>query len=129
MYERDGICPEKGIMATINIQLSIYVRPFLTEVSWKQLVYFSQSPKKVLSIVCLASRNKNGNLQQCMKIKPTNLNKPFSIYKNLVLSNELIIKVELHYMFCGSVQRSRFAVRAKHSTFRTAIAVSHYFCF
>ena len=79
--------------------------------------------------MCLASRNKIGNLQQCMKIEPTNLNKPFSIYKNLVLSNELIIKVELHYMFCGSVQRFRFAVTAKHSTFRTAMAVSHYFCF
>ena len=32
-------------------------------------------------------------------------------------------------MFCGSVQRFRFAVRTKHSTFRSAIAVSHYFCF
>ena len=98
MYERDGICPEKVIMATINIEVSIYVLPFQTEVSWKQLLYFSQSLKKVLSIVCLASRNKNGNLQQCIKIEPTNLNKVFSIYKNLVLSNELIIKVELHYV-------------------------------
>ena len=32
-------------------------------------------------------------------------------------------------MFCGSVQRFRYAVRTKHSTFRSAMAVSQYFCF
>jgi len=32
-------------------------------------------------------------------------------------------------MFCGSVQRSRYAIRTKHSKFRSAMAVSHYFCF
>ena len=33
------------------------------------------------------------------------------------------------WMFCGSVQRFRYAVRMKHLTFRSAMAVSHYFCF
>ena len=33
------------------------------------------------------------------------------------------------WMFCGSVHRFRYAVRMKHSTFRSAMAVSHYFCF
>jgi len=33
------------------------------------------------------------------------------------------------WMFCGSVQRFCYAVRTKHSTFWSAIAVSHYFCF
>ena len=33
------------------------------------------------------------------------------------------------WMSCGSVQRFRYAVRMKHLTFRSAMAVSHYFCF
>ena len=33
------------------------------------------------------------------------------------------------WLFCGSVRQFRYAVRTKHSTFRSAIAVSHYFCF
>ena len=34
-----------------------------------------------------------------------------------------------HYMFWGSVRRFRDALRTKHSTFRSAITVSHYCCF
>ena len=34
-----------------------------------------------------------------------------------------------HYTFSGSVRRFRDALRTKHSTFRSAITVSHYCCF
>ena len=52
--------------------------------------------KKVLSIVYLASRNENRNYHRSVWRAATSLNKAFSIYKNLVLSKELI-KFELYH--------------------------------